>query len=83
VPFRAELGLADDYYETSAGQRDRLLSATDRLSKTSDRIQQGRAQLLQTEVRRGRDGGALLRVMGLGLGHHRLCKEGTSAAGGK
>lgn len=47
---RAELGLADDYYQTSAGQRDRLLSATDRLGKTSERIQQGRQQLLETEV---------------------------------
>ncbi len=49
---RAELGLAGDYYQTSAGQRDRLLSATDRLNKTSDRIQQGRQQLHETEVRR-------------------------------
>jgi vesicle transport through interaction with t-SNAREs 1 len=48
---RAELGLADDYYQTSAGQRERLLSATERLGKTSDRIQQGRQQLLETEVR--------------------------------
>jgi vesicle transport through interaction with t-SNAREs protein 1 len=47
---RAELGLADDYYKTSAGQRERLLSATERLGKTSDRIQQGRQQLLETEV---------------------------------
>lgn len=47
---RAELGLSDSYYETSAGQRERLLSATDRLSKTSERIQQGRRQLLETEV---------------------------------
>ena len=48
---RAELGLADDYYQTSAGQRDRLLSATERLGKTSERIQQGRQQLIETEVR--------------------------------
>ena len=47
---RAELGLADDYYQTSAGQRERLLTATERLGKTSDRIQQGRQQLLETEV---------------------------------
>ncbi|PRW58605.1 alkaline phosphatase isoform A [Chlorella sorokiniana] len=46
---RAELGLAGDYYQTSAGQRDRLLTATDRLNKTSDRIQQGRQQLHETE----------------------------------
>lgn len=49
---RAELGLAGDYFQTSAGQRDRLLTATDRLNKTSDRIQQGRQQLHETEVRR-------------------------------
>jgi vesicle transport through interaction with t-SNAREs 1 len=48
---RAELGLSDDYYQTSAGQRDRLLSATDRLGKTGERIQQGRQHLLETEVR--------------------------------
>ena len=48
---RAELGLADDYYQTSTGQRDRLLTSTERLGKTSDRIQQGRQQLLATEVR--------------------------------
>lgn len=36
--------------QTSAGQRERLLTATDRLNKTSDRIQQGRQQLLETEV---------------------------------
>jgi len=47
---RAELGLADDYYQTSAGQRERLLTATERLGKTSDRIHQGRQQLLETEV---------------------------------
>lgn len=47
---RAELGLAEDYYQTSAGQRERLLTATERLGKTSERIQQGRQQLLETEV---------------------------------
>lgn len=47
---RAELGLAGDFYQTSAGQRDRLLNSTDRLTKTGDRIQQGRQQLLETEV---------------------------------
>ncbi|PSC75220.1 Vesicle transport v-SNARE 13 [Micractinium conductrix] len=46
---RAELGLAGDFYQTSAGQRDRLLNSTDRLTKTGDRIQQGRQQLLETE----------------------------------
>lgn len=47
---RAELGLGNEYFQTSAGQRDRLLTATDRLGKTSDRIQAGRQQLLETEV---------------------------------
>ena len=50
---RAELGLGDDYYQTSAGQREKLLQGTDRLDKTSNRIQQGRQQLLETEVRAG------------------------------
>ena len=48
---RAELGLAEDYYTTSAGQRERLLKTTDMLGKTSERIQAGRAQLHETEVR--------------------------------
>ena len=60
---RAELGLGDDFYQTSAGQRERLLTATDRLNKTSDRIQQGRQQLLETEVRAGRRRGARSRVL--------------------
>lgn len=51
---RAELGLGNEYFQTSAGQRDRLLTATDRLGKTSDRIQAGRQQLLETEVGSGR-----------------------------
>jgi len=46
---RAELGLEDDFYSTSAGQRERALAATDRLNKTGDRIQHGRQQLLETE----------------------------------
>lgn len=50
LTFRAELGLGNEYFQTSAGQRDRLLSATDRLNKTSDRIQAGRQQLLETEA---------------------------------
>lgn len=48
---RAELGLADSYYQTSAGQRERLLTTTERLNKTGDKIQEGRKQLLETEVR--------------------------------
>lgn len=46
---RAELGLADNYYDTSAGQRERMLKTTEKLDKTSDRIAQGRAQLAETE----------------------------------
>ena len=48
---RAELGLEDDFYSTSAGQRERALASTDRLGKTGDRIQNGRQQLLESEVR--------------------------------
>ena len=48
---RAELGLADNYYDTSAGQRERMLNTTAKLDKTTDRISQGRAQLAETEVR--------------------------------
>ena len=47
---RAELGLADNYYDTSAGQRERMLKTTEKLDKTTDRISQGRAQLAETEV---------------------------------
>jgi hypothetical protein len=47
---RAELGLHDDYSQTSAGQRDRLLQTTEKLGRTGDRITQGRQQLLETEV---------------------------------
>ncbi len=47
---RAELGLEDDYYSTSAGQRERMLASTERLNKTGTRIQQGQQQLLETEV---------------------------------
>lgn len=46
---RAELGLGDDYYSTSAGQRERMLASTERLNKTGARIQQGQQQLLETE----------------------------------
>ncbi|KAK9823168.1 hypothetical protein WJX72_000784 [[Myrmecia] bisecta] len=47
---RAELGLSDDYYSTSAGQRERMLQTTQKLGKTSERIQQGRQQLAETEA---------------------------------
>ena len=47
---RAELGLADNYYDTSAGQRERMLKTTEKLDKTGDRISQGRAQLAETEA---------------------------------
>jgi vesicle transport through interaction with t-SNAREs protein 1 len=46
---RAELGLEDDYYSTSVGQRERMLAATERLNKTGNRINQGQQQLLETE----------------------------------
>ncbi|KAI8470243.1 MAG: Qb-SNARE, VTI1-family [Monoraphidium minutum] len=46
---RAELGLGGDYYSTSAGQRDRMLQSTERLQKTSDRLQLGKQQLAETE----------------------------------
>jgi hypothetical protein len=49
---RAELGLEDDYYSTSVGQRERMLAATERLNKTGNRINQGQQQLLETEVRK-------------------------------
>lgn len=47
---RAELGLSDNYSTTSAGQRERLLQTTDKMSKTGERITQGRQQLLETEA---------------------------------
>ena len=47
---RAELGLSEDYSQTSSGQRERLLQTTDKMSKTGERITQGRQQLLETEV---------------------------------
>eukprot|EP00877_Chromochloris_zofingiensis_P004078 jgi/Chrzof1/13671/Cz08g07150.t1 len=46
---RAELGLGGDYYSSSAGQRDRMLAATDRLQKTSERLQVGKQQIAETE----------------------------------
>jgi len=48
---RAELGLGNSYYSTSAGQRERMLAATERMQKTSDRLQVGKQQLAETEVR--------------------------------
>ena len=48
---RAELGLGDDFYATSSGQRERMLQSTEKLANTGDRINQGRQQLLETEVR--------------------------------
>lgn len=50
VENRAELGLSG--YKTEAQQqRDRMLTATDRLEQTGERIREGRKQLLETEVR--------------------------------
>lgn len=47
---RAELGLGGDHSSSSAGQRERMLSATSKMQQTGDRITQGRQQLLETEV---------------------------------
>jgi len=44
-------GLGDIYYSTSAGQRERMLAATERLQKTTDRLAVGKQQLAETEVR--------------------------------
>lgn len=41
--------LSDEEAPTSSSQRERMLSATDRLKQTGERIQQGRKQLLETE----------------------------------
>ncbi|KAJ9523162.1 hypothetical protein QJQ45_024089 [Haematococcus lacustris] len=38
-----------DYHSSSAGQRDKMLTATQRLEKTNDVLQYGREQLQQTE----------------------------------
>jgi vesicle transport through interaction with t-SNAREs 1 len=46
-------GLGGDYASASAGQRDRMLQSTERLQKTSERLQLGKQQLAETEVRRG------------------------------
>lgn len=50
VANRSELGLLHDYQTTSQQQRDRLLSATEQLQQTGKTIQEGRRQLLETEV---------------------------------
>ncbi|KAF5841340.1 Qb-snare protein, VTI1-family [Dunaliella salina] len=44
-----DVGLAGDYYSTSAGQRERMLSSTQRLEKSSEHLHHGREQLVQTE----------------------------------
>jgi vesicle transport through interaction with t-SNAREs protein 1 len=41
--------LSDDDAPTSSSQRERMLSANDRLKKTGERIQHGKRQLLETE----------------------------------
>lgn len=46
---RMELGLGPDYYSSTTGQRERMLGATERLQKTSNRLQVGKQSLLQTE----------------------------------
>jgi vesicle transport through interaction with t-SNAREs protein 1 len=47
---RAELGLMHAYQTEAQRERDRLLTATDRLEQTGERIREGRKQLLETEV---------------------------------
>lgn len=44
----------------AAGQRERMLAATERMQKTSDRLHVGKQQLAETEVRAawGMDAGA-------------------------
>ncbi|KAG1679777.1 hypothetical protein FOA52_012688 [Chlamydomonas sp. UWO 241] len=46
---RAELGLGADYYSTTAGQREKMLSATQRLEKSSNRLSDARVHLAQAE----------------------------------
>lgn len=46
---RAELGLGGDASLSSASQRERLLTTTERLNQSSERIRQGRQTLMQTE----------------------------------
>jgi hypothetical protein len=69
---RAELGLDADYLQAAAGQRERMLTATERLSRTGERIQQGRAQLLETEV-------SLLKAVGFVGSGSRVVGAGFSA----
>ncbi len=45
-------GLGGDYMSTSAGQRDRMLMATQKLEQSNDLLKYGKEQLAQTEVRR-------------------------------
>mmetsp|Transcript_34060 Transcript_34060/g.75515 ORF Transcript_34060/g.75515 Transcript_34060/m.75515 type:complete len:227 (-) Transcript_34060:123-803(-) len=46
---RAELGLGGDYYSTSAAQRDRMLSATQRMEKTTQNLEWAKNQLDVTQ----------------------------------
>jgi hypothetical protein len=83
---RAELGLGDNYYSTSAGQRERMLAATERLQKTSDRLQVGKQQLAETEVTGvARAGGVGARLLwwaagAAGVRAHLLCSRTALAA---
>ena len=43
-------GLSSDYASSSQAQRDRMLSASQRLEQTNDRLQQGKKLLIETEV---------------------------------
>jgi hypothetical protein len=43
-------GLGGDYYSTSAGQREKMLTATQRLENSSKKLDSARQTLAQTEV---------------------------------
>lgn len=50
MPFSAQ-GLGGDYYSTSAGQREKMLTATQRLEKSTDKLAGAKQTLAQTEVK--------------------------------
>lgn len=43
-------GLGGDYYSTSAGQRERMLTATQKLENQNQKLLEARVTLAQTEV---------------------------------
>ena len=46
----SEKGLGGDYYGTSTGQRERMMTATQTMDKTNERLAFAKEQLGQTEV---------------------------------